>query len=368
MNNYPHRVWKNVVTLYLVGLWLSCLSLSAQTIPENTTVLRVGTRHVPPFAVKQEDGTWDGIAIELWRRIAAENHWRFRLEERSLPGLLQGLQDSSLDVVAGAVTVTAQRESLVDFSHPFHSSGLGIAVSKQSHKAWLAVLERFASWGFVKVLLGLCTVLFLAGALVWIFERKHNIEQFGGDTPHGLGSAFWWAAVTMTTVGYGDKAPRTLGGRLVALIWMFTAVLMVSSFTAAIAASLTVGDLEGSVRNARDLSRVRVATVAATTSEEYLQERRLRYVTRDTAEVGLVDLAEGKFDALLYDAPVLRYFVTRLYPERLEVLPGVFERQYYALVLAPSSPLREDLNRSLMEVVQQSTWDDILNRYLGPLQ
>jgi ABC-type amino acid transport substrate-binding protein len=169
----------------------------------------------------------------------------------------------------------------------------------------------------------------------------------------------------MTTVGYGDKAPRTLGGRLVALVWMFTAVLLVSSFTAAIAAALTVGDLEGTIRDARDLNRARVATVAGTTSEQYLQERRLRYTACASADLGLTDVAQDQFDAFLYDAPVLRYLVSRDYSQDLEVLPGVFERQYYALGLAPQSPLRESINRSLMETIRQPAWQETLQRFLG---
>ncbi|MGO2102628.1 MAG: ion channel [Psychroflexus halocasei] len=44
----------------------------------------------------------------------------------------------------------------------------------------------------------------------------------------------------MTTVGYGDKSPLSLGGRIVGLIWMFMAVIILSSLTAGIASALTV--------------------------------------------------------------------------------------------------------------------------------
>jgi hypothetical protein len=70
--------------------------------------------------------------------------------------------------------------------------------------------------------------------MVWLFERKLNPAHFGGNTLQGIGSGFWFSAVTMTTVGYGDKHPKTTGGRIVSLIWMFTAVILVSLFTATI--------------------------------------------------------------------------------------------------------------------------------------
>ena len=69
------------------------------------------------------------------------------------------------------------------------------------------------SWA--QVVMALSFVLLLAAFGVWLFERKANAEQFGGSPARGLGAAFWWSAVTMTTVGYGDKAPQTKGGRLV---------------------------------------------------------------------------------------------------------------------------------------------------------
>src|SRR5699024_8670775 len=110
-------------------------------------------------------------------------------------------------------------------------------------------------------ILALCGVLLMAGAGVWAFERRKNPEEFRSDAPKGLADGFWWAAVTMTTVGYGDKAPKTLGGRVIGLIWMFTSVIVISSFTAAIATSLTVGQLSSTVQGVEDLGGVRAATV-----------------------------------------------------------------------------------------------------------
>ncbi len=55
--------------------------------------------------------------------------------------------------------------------------------------------------------------------------------HFGGKPIHGFGSALWFAAVTMTTVGYGDKTPQTPLGRGLAFIWMFLGIVLVSAFT-----------------------------------------------------------------------------------------------------------------------------------------
>ena len=75
----------------------------------------------------------------------------------------------------------------------------------------------------------------VVGVVMWLGERRRNQAQFGGTAAHGIGAGLWWSAVTMTTVGYGDKAPVTILGRLLGLVWMFAAIIIISSFTAAIA-------------------------------------------------------------------------------------------------------------------------------------
>jgi len=301
----------------------------------------------------------------LWKQIAGELKLDYELRELGLDELLGGLRTNSIDVAVAALTVTAEREKNIDFTHPFHTSGLGIAVSTKSKAGWLMVAERFISLTFLKVVTVLIAVLFIAGFLVWVFEHKSNADQFGGDPPKGLGAAFWWSAVTMTTVGYGDKAPKTVGGRIVALVWMFTSIIIISSFTAAITSALTVGQLQLKVRGPDDLPKVTVATTKGSTSETYLLSRKLVYQTYNNPLEGLSAVALGQVDAMVYDAPVLRYLVSSEFEGSLRVLPQTFERQYYAIGLVEGSELREPVNRLLIEKINSPQWQDVLYKYLG---
>jgi hypothetical protein len=105
---------------------------------------------------------------------------------------------------------------------------------------WLAVIGNLVSWSFLKIIGLLTLVLVIAGSLVWLFERRANPEQFSDRPLKGIADGLWWAAVTMTSVGFGDKAPQTRLGRMLAGIWMFAAVVLISLFTAHITTTLTV--------------------------------------------------------------------------------------------------------------------------------
>ena len=199
------------------------------------------TRNVPPFAFPVEDGTWSGISIELWRKIAAELQLTFEFREVSLEAMIDGLSEHKIDAAVAALTMTREREEQIDFTHPFYNSGLAIA-ARTTSSGWVQVLGRLVV-PLGKVIAGLALLLLVVGLLVWLFERHRNPEQFGGGTLRGIGSSFWWSAVTMTTVGYGDIAPRTVGGRLLAIVWMFTGIIVISGFTAGITTALTLSQL-----------------------------------------------------------------------------------------------------------------------------
>jgi polar amino acid transport system substrate-binding protein len=333
--------------------------------PAPTRTLVIGTKEAPPFAFKRPDGSWTGISIDLWRAVAAELGYRYELRETDLQGLVDGVASRRFDAAVAALTVTAEREGDVDFTQPFHVSGLAIAVRGADRAGWTAVARQFLSVAFLKVVLALAGLLLVVASLVWLFERHGNPEQFGGHPAHGIFASFWWSAVTMTTVGYGDKTPRTVGGRIIALVWMFTALVVISSFTASITTSLTVGALQGSIQGPDDLPQSRVGSVPQSTSADYLNGRQLPFTAYQTADEALDALARGEVDAVVYDAPILRYDVRQRFGGVLRVLPTVFARQYYAFALPTGSAMREPINRVLLARIAMPEWQGLLQRYLG---
>ncbi|AWL11174.1 Arginine-binding periplasmic protein [Saliniradius amylolyticus] len=344
-------------------LALVCLSLSLSSQAQ-TEELVIGTKVAPPFVIKDDNGDLSGISIELWQQAATELGLKYRFEETDLEGLLDGLKQGRFDASVAALTVNAKREAEVDFTHPFYTTGLAIAVPKGDSAA-LAAVKGLFSWEFFAALGGLCGLLLLVGFILWLFERKKNTEMFGGSAAEGIGASFWWAAVTMTTVGYGDKAPTTLGGRIVGFIWMFAAIILISSFTAAIATSLTVSKLETSVQGVKDLPNVKVVTLANSASAHYLERKGVGHVRRSSLDEALTPMTQGQFDALVYDKPILQYVTKEHYPGQVQILPEVIERQDYAIALPEKSLLREPLNYKLLEIIARDDWQVTLQRYLG---
>lgn len=347
----------------IVIVYLNPLSPIARAQPDRK--LKVATKEAAPFAIKLPGGQWSGISIELWQQIASELGYTYEFTEMSLADMLHSLETGAADAAVAALTVTPEREAKFDFTHTFYTTGLSVAVPKGGAQNYWQVLHAFLSPDFLKAVSALSLLLFITGALVWLVERRRNPEQFGGSVASGLGAGFWWSAVTMTTVGYGDKAPVTFWGRLIALIWMFMAIIIISGFTAAIASALTVNRLQSNITGEDDLRRVRVATVDGSTSKGYLQNNNIGYHSFGDIQTALRAVAQGDVDALVYDAPILRYLVKTTRSDSLQVLPFTFSRQDYGIGLPAGSPLREPVNRVLLQIIREPAWEQLLQRYLG---
>jgi ABC-type amino acid transport substrate-binding protein len=145
---------------------------------------------------------------------------------------------------------------------------------------------------------------------------------------------------------------------------MFTTIIIISSITAAITSALTVNELNVAVQGIDDLPDVRVATVDGSTSEAYLQEKKITYKTFANPLEAMTRLSQRKFDAFIYDAPLLQYLTKNKFSGEIEVLPQSFAYQYYAMALPENSPYRESINRVLLQILSQPVWQDILNHYL----
>jgi len=351
-------------------------NLSAQIPTPGTDrqKLLVGVAEGPPFNIHEPDGSWSGISVELWKRIASILHVAYEFRETDLEGNFTGLASGLLDIAVGPLTITEHREELCDFTHIYFSSTLGVAVAMPksqlpSDLRFLgALFDRKLWFTIIRISVGLAAVMAMVALLIWICERRANATNFGGGGRpiRGIGAALWWSAVTMTAVGYGDVAPKTLTGRFVAVLWMFVSLVLVSTFTATMASILTAARInEGtSIHDLNDLRGVRVGTFSGSTAALYLRQNNIPYTTSKRGEL-FAALATGKIQAVVYDEPFLRYIVRKEYPGRFSVLPLRLDPQLYAFGIRDGSPLREPINRAMLLIIHEPDWSEVLYSYMG---
>lgn len=357
----------------LLGILMSVLMgftfVEAQTnrIEEIDTIavqdtLIVGIKESPPFTYKDEGGEYIGIGVYLWEAIAKSMDVTYRYEELSLTGILEGLEKNTIDLAINPLTVTSQRIQHMDFTQPFFISNSVIAIPLEGKKGPLNFFMKIFSLRFAGALFLLIVVILIFGGLVWFFERKKN-DEFENNSK-GVWDGIWWAAVTMTTVGYGDKVPKTVMGRLIGLVWMFSALLLVSGLMAGIASALTINQLESKWTDVNDLRKVKTGTVERSASEVFLQGHFIRSIPYPNLSAGLKDLKATKVDAFVYDEPILRYQLERdTLMTQIELLPFQFNTQYYSFATPKNSPLIDAINPILLEYIETTRWKATLTDY-----
>ena len=349
---------RTAIGIFTVFFIMICFLLSAS---DSDKVLKVATRQSPPFSFKDSDGQWKGLSIELWKEIANDLNYEYKFYETTLTELLKGLNEKKYDAGVAGITITSDREKILTFSQPFISSSLGIAFMHKDNP-WMDVLSKFLSLTFLKIILSLVAILLLAGFGVWFFERRKN-DEFSGKPHTGLGSAFWWAAVTMTTVGYGDKSPRTVGGRIIGLIWMFMSVIILTSFTAAFVSSLTIASVEEAV-TLTSIKNHSVATIRNSTADKILKNNDIQAKYYNTCEEMLRALEDKKVQYIVYDLPMLRYYGIK-YSDDYKIIKLNKYRQDYGIAAQISSPILKQVNIQLLDIIHTANWREIEKTYLG---
>jgi len=355
-------------TICLVVFWLSALPFAqaqetTSAIPQRQLV--VGVKDAPPFAVKGSDGAWSGLSIELWRQIAKAAKLQYRFVElKDMPELIRETAAGNLDIAVGAITITVDREKILDFTQSYYSTGTGIAVPIVSVMNWGTLRRAMTSFNFLQAIAALIGLTLGAGILVWLLERRHN-EYFGGSVTKGISSSVWWSTLAMTQRSSAEKGPQTVLGRSVAIVWLVVSVITIAVFTAGVTSVLTTSQIQGTIYGVSDLASVRVGTVKGTSSEGDLIRRKLKFQPYDTPADGLKALRAGRLDAFVYDKPLLAWAIRQGYASRLKLLDILIETQNYAFALPPDSPLRKPLSIAILDTLQNESWTEARVRYLG---
>lgn len=358
----------------VAGFLAACLLLAAVVAPAfaqdapapQTTAdqpMTVGVHALPPYVMQNKDGSWYGLGIDMLDAMSRRLGREYRLVEAMPDAMVQDVVGGRLDMALGGVPINAADEAVIDFSVPYYSGDLGVALRVVDKIGPTMMFQLLTSPAFLYMLGLLTGPVFVIGALIWLLERRANPEQFEPRPARGVFSGFWWATVTMTTVGYGDKAPVTFFGRLLAMAWMFTALILAAITTAQLAAGLTSSLHTNFVDNIHDLSGLTVGTIADSPAAAELGLLNLSFTSLETVPDGLDALENHDIDALVYDRAILQWTLDDyrdLYLSNLE-----FMQQNYALILPQNDPDRDAINVAILQTLESQQWHLILERYLS---
>lgn len=348
------------------SILLSFFLLSCFLSGQDRDPITVGVMETPPFVIQDASGELSGISIELWKQIAADLDWEYEFKQYpyNVQGLLDAVAAEEVDLAIAAFTVTAEREKTVDFSHSYFQTGLGVAVQRAGSEDVMRTLSSLLRQ-FGGPLVTLLALLLAVGGLMWWLERRNNPEQFSRSPLRGLGDGLWWSAVTMTTVGYGDKAPQTFAGRALGLVWMFASLFLISFFTAMLASSFTAVQLTPRIESPDELGGSRVGVVGDANAELALAARGLRSFGYPDLTQACEALREGRLDAVVHDAAILQYAIQESRWTELVVLPETLEVEDYGVAFPQASALIEPVNQGLLRAVRSPDWSQTLVKYLG---
>jgi ABC-type amino acid transport substrate-binding protein len=349
--------------LLVLAAWIGAAPAQGDEAAQHTT-LRVAVKPIAPFVFK-EGTEFTGFSIDLWRalaqRLKVDTRW---VEVKTVGEQLQAVQRGDADVAIAAISITMEREKIIDFTQPYFDSGLQILVHADGSNR---LLDAFASvpWATLGALFGLAVLLmFVMANVLWLVERRSS-RNFQKGYLKGVGEGLWGAALVMATGEHGDRdAPKVVKRLSVFFMWLL-GVMLVAQLTATVTSSQTVERLKSNIRGPADLPGKKIATVRGTVAADYLAEQGLPYVDVGSAEEGFELVRQGEVQAMVFDAPTLQYLVAKRGEGKLRVVGPIFAPDKYGIVVADGSPLRKRIDSALLAMVEDGRYREIYNKWFA---
>ena len=326
--------------------------------------LRVAISPIVPFAFHQGD-QWTGFSIDLWdaiaRRLRVEYVW---VAVKSRAEQLEAIQRGGADIAIAGVPMRSESEPVFDFSIPILDAGLQIMVGTQPNRPMLDALRSFPYRTILQFFAIVLAIVFVLANVLWFVERRSN-PLFQKGYVRGLSEGMWGVMLIIATGEHGDRnVPNAVKRLIVASMWLL-GVLLVANFTATVTSSLTVQQLQSTIQGPGDLPGKTIATVPGSLAAEYLTEHGLPYTKIPSAGEGLAKLFQGEVQAIVFEAPTLQYLAAKRGKGVLQIVGPIFRPEKYGIAMAAGSPLRKQINETLLKMYEDGAYEDIHKRYFS---
>ncbi|KAM9066743.1 glutamate receptor 1 isoform X1 [Antechinus flavipes] len=346
---------------------------------------------------------YEGYCVELAAEIAKHVGYSYRLEivsdgkygardpdTKAWNGMVGELVYGRADVAVAPLTITLVREEVIDFSKPFMSLGISIMIKKpqKSKPGVFSFLDPLAYeiWMcIVFAYIGVSVVLFLVSRFSpyeWHseeFEEGRDPATSDQSNEFGIFNSLWFSLGAFMQQGC-DISPRSLSGRIVGGVWWFFTLIIISSYTANLAAFLTVERMVSPIESAEDLAKqteIAYGTLEAGSTKEFFRRSKIAVFEKmwtymksaepsvfvRTTEEGMIRVrkSKGKY-AYLLESTMNEYIEQRKPCDTMKV-GGNLDSKGYGIATPKGSALRGPVNLAVLKLSEQGVLDKLKSKW-----
>ncbi|KAI3373969.1 hypothetical protein L3Q82_022537, partial [Scortum barcoo] len=409
-NNGPRRIgyWNDADKLVLIQD--SPLLPNDTSGMENRTVVVTTIMEGPYVMLKKNwemyegNDQYEGYCVDLASEIAKHIGIKYKIsivpdgkygardpETKIWNGMVGELVYGKAEIAVAPLTITLVREEVIDFSKPFMSLGISIMIKKpqKSKPGVFSFLDPLAYeiWMcIVFAYIGVSVVLFLVSRFS-PYEWHTEEPEEGTDGPpsdqppneFGIFNSLWFSLGAFMQQGC-DISPRSLSGRIVGGVWWFFTLIIISSYTANLAAFLTVERMVSPIESAEDLAKqtdIAYGTLDSGSTKEFFRRSKIAVYekmwgymksaeptvfTKTTAEgVARVRKSKGKY-AFLLESTMNEYTEQRKPCDTMKV-GGNLDSKGYGVATPKGSQLRSAVNLAVLKLNEQGLLDKLKNKW-----
>jgi ABC-type amino acid transport substrate-binding protein len=363
-SNFHLKAWSRRILLPLFWIVLAVTQVPA-VAQESTDPLKVGVFVNPPFVIKK-DQQYSGIAVDLWKDLAAKLGHQYRLIEfETVHDLVQATASGDVDVAVANLTINKSRAERVDFTQPWFDGGDRIMVATDKGHGFSNLISGLSDAGFLKAYAWIAAIIVLATVLLTFFDRRFD-QSFPRRWREGIAESFY-TVMSVATSGKPPSRKNLFGwvGRIWQGIWLVCGIAVLAYVTSSVTSVMTTLSLTNHISSLDDLSGKTVGVMSGTVQEDFVRGEGFRVRTFAGIDNAVEALLNGDVSAIIHDAPVLEYYAHTHTDQPVDVVGRLFEQDKYGFALPRQSPLTRPLTIAVLGARDAGEIDDLRTRYLG---
>jgi ABC-type amino acid transport substrate-binding protein len=359
------RRTRHVLVSASVGLCLVSATAVAQAPDQvEKRTVTVGLYISPPFVVAR-DGTYSGMAIDIWQAVATRLHLASRYETYpTFRALIDATRRGEIDAAVTNLTITRDRAEVISFTQPWYDAGLRIMVPDEGSTGFWGVVAGLENAGHLRAYAWLLFVIATASLALTLFDRRFDPE-FPKRWPEGLAESFYHVLSIATSGRTARKNLFGWKGRIWSGIWMVCGVAVIAYITSSVTSVMTAISIERQVNSLADLPGKTAGVFTGSVAESYINELRIASRSYPDIDAAVAGLQDGSIDAIVGDAPILEHHEHTHPDQKLSVVGKIFHPDKYGLSFPRDSDLVRPVTLQILDLREDGTIEKLRSKYFG---